>query len=184
MLQTNEVRVAVTGTIARGPVGATAPTGTTGPIPSGFDDLGFLDEKGFTEDPNKSAKSIKAWQNGTEVRTLVSDGKLTYKFRMIQTNKNTVETFYGTDVTQTNEHGTFVIQPTKTGGRHAWLFDVIDGVNHRRIYVPEGEVTDTSAISYVGSDETGYEITISAYFNDKIGGNAQVWDTALALPSA
>jgi len=181
MLQTNEVRVAVTGEVFRGPQSVQAPTGTTGPVPDGLIGLGYLDEKGVTEDPNKSVKSIKAWQNGAEVRTLVTDGKLSMKFRMIQTNKATTETFYGTEVEQTSEHGTYDIKPTSTGGRQSWLFDYIDGDKHRRVWVPEGEVTDTSAISFVGTDERGYEVTISCYPSDSLdGANARVWDTALA----
>lgn len=178
-LKSNEVRVAVTGEVHRGPLGTTAPTGTTGPVPSGQTGLGFVDDGGVTEDPNKSTKVIKAWQKGQTVRTLVTDGTLTYKFRMIQTNKDTTEVYYGSKVTQTEDEGSFVIDPTNTGGRQTWTIDVLDGPNIRRIWIPEGEITDTTAIKYAGTDETGYEVTLTAYYSDSISGNAKTWDTAL-----
>ena len=181
-LNSSQVRVAVTGEVYVAPLSVTAAiTGTAGAIPTGYTGLGLVDDGGVTEDPNKSTKQIKAWQKGQVVRTLVSDAALTYKFRMIQTNADTTSVFYGTEVDQTEAEGSFIIDPSSTGGRRKWLIDVLDGANVRRIWVPEGEVTDTTAIKYASTDETGYEITIAAYLNAELGGNAKVWDTALKL---
>lgn len=183
-LKSNEVRVAVTGEVNVGPLSVTAPTGAAGPVPTGQTGLGFVDDGGVTEDPNKSTKVIKAWQKGQTVRTLVTDGTLTYKFRLIQTNKDTTEAYYGSKVTQTATEGSWVIDPTNTGGRKTWTIDVVDGANLRRIWIPEGEVTDTAAIKYAGTDETGYEVTVTAYFSESIGGNAKTWDTSLKTAAA
>ena len=180
----SNVRVGVTGEVNVGPSSTTPPTGTTGPVPVGMKGLGCVDEKGVTEDPNKSTKEIKIWQNGATVRTLVSDGKLTYKFRLVETTAETVALFYGTTVTQTAADGSYVINPTSTGGRKAFLIDVLDGANVRRIWIPQGEVTDTAALTYASGEEYGYDITISAYFDTGLGGNAKTWDTALKTPAA
>ena len=179
MLDTNNVRVGVTGEMSVGPLGTTAPTGAAGALPVAMKGLGYVDDAGVTEDPNKSVKDIKGWQKGAIVRSLVTDGKLTYKLRLIETKKETVEAFYGTEVAVSATEGTWVINPTSTGGRQCFDLDVIDGANIRRIWIPQGEITDTAAIKYANTDEYGYEITITAYYDADLGGNAQVWDTAL-----
>src|SRR4051794_6611910 len=105
------VRVAVTGAVSVGLTSATAPTGTASAL-TGFDDLGLVGEDGVTEARGRSTNSIKAWQNGATVRTVVTDGELTYHFVMLETKKETVETYYGTTVTEAVADGSFVIVPT------------------------------------------------------------------------
>ncbi|NHN55772.1 hypothetical protein G9U51_08280 [Calidifontibacter sp. DB0510] len=179
MLNSGNVRVGVTGEVNVGPTSTTPPTGTTGPVPTGMKGLGYVDDKGVTEDPNKSTKVIKAWQKGATVRTLVTDGTLTYKFRLIETTAETTALFWGTTVTQTATEGSFVNDPTATGGRKCFLIDVLDGGNLRRIWIPQGEVTDTTALTYNNGDEYGYEVTVTAYYDNALGGNAKTFDTAL-----
>lgn len=182
MLNSANVRVGVTGAVLLGPQSlSSAITTAVGPLPTELAELGYVDEGGVTEDPNKSTKDVKAWQKGATVRTIISEGKLTYKFRLIETNKAVIEAFYGATVTQTAEEGSWTINPTATLGRRNWVFEVVDGASLRRIWVPSGEITDTSAVKYASSEEYGYEVTLSAYASPLIDdGNARVWDTSLA----
>jgi len=172
------VRVAVTGAVSVGATSATAPTGTSGTL-TGFTDLGLIGEDGVTEAHGRSTNSIKAWQNGAEVRVVVTEGTLTYNFVMLETKKETVELYYGTTVTQTATDGSFVVIPTATGGRKSFVLDVVDGAELIRTYVPEGEVTEVGDKVYVNGEAIGYEVTVTAYLNSGIGGNAQTWATAL-----
>jgi hypothetical protein len=52
-----------------------------------------------------------------------------------------------------------------TGQRdvRAFCFDIIQGTNHLRFYVPQGEVTDLGSVKYVTNDLTAYQFTITAY---------------------
>lgn len=174
----SNVRVAGSGEISVGATTALAPT-DTGSVPTGFAGLGYLSEDGFTESRERSIEDLKGWQNGTTVRSVVTDANLTYSFTMIETNKDTVELFYGTTVTQSATEGNYVIVPAETGGRKSFILDVIDGDNLKRIYVPQGEVTETGEVQYAGGQPIGYEVTITTYADSTIGGNAEVWDTAL-----
>jgi hypothetical protein len=47
----------------------------------------------------------------------------------------------------------------------AFCFDLIQGSNHLRFYVPQGEVTDQGSIKYVTDDLIQYQVTITAYPN-------------------
>lgn len=177
----SNVRVAGSGEISVAPTATTAPT-DTGTLPTGFKGLGFLSEDGFTEARERSIEDLKGWQNGATVRSVVTDANLTYTFTMVETKKETVELYYGTTVTQSATNGNYVIVPANTGGRKSFILDVIDGSNLKRIYVPQGEVTETGDIVYSNGEPIGYEVTVTTYPDDTVGGNAEVWDTALKTP--
>ena len=174
----SKVRVAVTGAVSVGATTAAAPTGTGGTL-TGFTDLGLIGEGGVTESRGRSTNDIKAWQNGATVRTVITDGTLTYNFVMLETKKETVETYYGSTVTAAAADGSLVVVPTATGGRKSFILDVIDGSELIRVYVPQGEVTEVGDRVYVNGEPIGYEVTVTAYVDSTIGGAAQVWMTAL-----
>lgn len=175
----SNVRVAGAGEISVGLTSATAPT-DTGTVPVGFTGLGYLSEDGFTEARDRSVEDLKAWQNGDTVRSVVTEADLSYSFTMIETSKATVELFYGTTVTQAVANGNYVIVPSATGGRKSFILDVIDGANLKRIYVAQGEVSEVGEVKYANGEPIGYEVTLKTYPDTGIGGNAEVWDTALA----
>lgn len=177
-LDSSLVRVAVTGAVSVGATSATAPTGTAGTL-TGFTDLGFIGEDGVTETRDRSTNTLKAWQNGATVRTVVTDGTLTYKFVMLETKKETVELYYGTTVTSATSDGSFVIVPTNTGGRKSFIIDVVDGAELERVYIPQGEVTEVGDKVYAGGEAIGYEVTVTAYPDATLGGSAKVYATAL-----
>jgi hypothetical protein len=172
------VRVAVTGAVMVGPTSATAPTSTSSAT-TGFADLGYISDAGVTESRGRSTNSIKAWQNGDEVRVVVTDGTLTYKFVLLETSLATVQAFYGAAVTSAVADGSFVVVPTATGGRKSFLIDVVDGAELIRTYIPLGEITDVGDKVYSNGEAIGYECTLTAYPSSAISGNAKVWMTAL-----
>jgi hypothetical protein len=177
MTDSTKVRVAVSGEVLVGPTTATAPTGTAGTT-TGFVALGFVSEDGVTETRDRTADTIKAWQNAATVRTIITDASLTFTFTLIETNPDTVALFYGATVDDTE--GTFVVVPANTGGRQSFIFDVVDGDELIRTYVPQGEVTEVGDKVYASGEPIGYECTVTAYPDTTIDGSAQVWATALA----
>jgi hypothetical protein len=56
-----------------------------------------VSEDGVTETRDRSSDTIKAWQNAATVRTVVTDATLTYALTLIETKRETVELYYGTD---------------------------------------------------------------------------------------
>lgn len=176
MTDSTKVRVAVTGEVMVGLTTATPPTGTGGAT-TGFEALGFVSEDGVTETRDRSTNDIKAWQNAATVRSVVTEATLTYQMVLIETNKATVELFYGTDVD--DAEGSFNIVPASTGGRKSFIIDVVDGEELIRTYVPSGEVTEVGDRVYASGEPIGYEVTITAY-PDADGNAATVWATGLA----
>ena len=120
----SEVRVAVTGAVSVGPTTTAIPTSANATV-TGVTDLGYVGEDGVTETRDRSTSKLKAWQNAAVVREVVTESSFTYKFKLIQTNKAAVELYYGTTVDSLT--GAILIVPSATGGRHAFVIDVIDG---------------------------------------------------------
>lgn len=172
------VRVAVSGEVSVGLTTATAPTGTASAL-TGFTGLGFVSEDGIVETRDRSTDDIKGWQNAATVRTVVTDGSLTYTFTLLETTKAAVELAYGSTVTQSVTEGNYVIVPTSTGGRKSFVIDVVDGANLKRIYVPQGEITEVGDVTYSSGEPIGYEVTLTAYPDTTISGSAKVYETAL-----
>lgn len=176
-MTSSNVRVGVTGGVYRGPTGTAAPTSTTTAL-TGFTELGYVSEAGIREQRSITSDEIKAWQNGDTVRTVVSDATVTFQFTLIETTLVTLEAFYGGTATTGVGEGSIAIVPSATGGRAAWVIDVIDGAEKRRIHIEEGEITDRGEITYASGEPIGYEITITAYPVDGVA--ATVFSTALA----
>lgn len=180
-VDSSKVRVAVTGELLVGATTAAAPTGTGGTT-TGFTGLGYVGEDGVTESRERSSNDIRAWQNGASVRTVVTDGTLSYSLTLIETKKETVELYYGATATQSATEGNLVIVPTSTGGRKSFILDVVDGAELIRVYIPEGEVVEVGDRVYSNGEPIGYEVTIRAYNNTTLNGSARVYMTALKTP--
>lgn len=185
-LDSQNVRVAVTGAVSIGPTGTTAPTDADTTV-TGVTDLGYASEDGVTETRDRTTNTTRAWQNGDIVRETVTEANLTYQCTLIETKRETVELYYGTTVAA---DGSIIIVPSKTGGRHALLIDVIDGDDFIRIWVPQAEVTEVGDQVYANGEPIGYEVTIRAYPDaslvDADGniGSAQKWYSSLDTTAA
>jgi hypothetical protein len=123
------VRVAVTGAVMKGPIATAAPSGTGGTT-TGFIDLGYISEDGveITLPDAGDSTPIKAWQNGTTVRTIrtPSEDSPTWHFTMLETKKETIEAYFGVTVTSTATEGSFTY--TNAARPHeSYLVDVVDG---------------------------------------------------------
>lgn len=170
----SEVRVAITGELYVGPLGTTLPTDTSSPLDEDFAGLGYFNEDGVVEEYARDTEDIIAWQNATTVRTAVTSATATFTGTLIQTNVDVVETVFGTTVTQTVNHGSYTIDPAATSGRKAWVLEVIDGDNIKRLSIADGEITEIGEITYATGEPVGYEITLKAY------SNPVVYDSSLA----
>lgn len=173
------VRAAVTGVLSLGPTTAAAPTSAAGVL-TGFSDLGYVSDAGVTESRSRSTNDIRAWQGGVIVRTLVTEGSLTYQFVLLETSKATVEFYYGAVSTGAVADGNLVVVPTATGGRKSFVVDVIDGAELIRTYIAQGELTEVGDLVYSNGEAVGYDCTLTAYPDATLaGGCAKKFMTAL-----
>jgi hypothetical protein len=160
---TTNVRVAITGEVYVAPTGTALPTTAIATPNVAFKGLGAISEDGIAETRDRTTDDIRIWQDSAIARTVVTESSLRFTFTMVETKKETVELFYGSAVTDVT--GLITINPANTGGRKAFIIDVIDGAIIERTVIAEGEVTEVGDKTYVGTDAVGYEVTITAYTN-------------------
>lgn len=174
-LDSSLVRVAVTGAAYVAATGSTAPTDAAVALDAAFKELGYYSEDGVTEARDRTTNDIRG-HNGDTVRTVVTESTATFALTFIETNQRTIEAFYGGSVVAgTPPASSIVVVPSTTGGRKAFVLDVIDGSDLRRIYIPAGEITEVGEVVYSNGEPVGYPVTISAYPDDAISGSYQVF---------
>lgn len=175
------VRVAVTGAVSRGLTSATAPTGTSGAI-TGFTDLGGISEDGvgLSLPGSGDTTPLKVWQNGQTVRTLrtPSDDLPQLTFVMVETKLETIETYFGVEVTQTASEGTFDYAVTNRDPA-SYVLDVIDGAELIRMYLPRGIVSGVEEVTFANTDAVGWGVTVDAELDPTGAFNIRSWMTAL-----
>lgn len=181
-LDSGNVRVAVTGAVSVGNLGATPPTDADSALAQ-HTDLGYVGEDGVTEARDRTTNSIKGWQNADVLRETVTEANFTLQFVMVETKKETVETFYGTSVDVSD--GSLIVVPALTGGRKSYVLDVIDGDEFIRTYVPQGEIIEVGELVYSNGEAIGYPVTVKGYpdpslvDDDGNTGTAKKWYSSL-----
>jgi hypothetical protein len=158
-LDSDNVRVAVTGAVYVAPTGTTGPSYSDDALDVAFSDLGYVSADGIAESIDKSTTQIRSWQDGSLVREIVSDGTYSVSMTFIETNQDVVELYYGAALSS----GELAIDPRSTGGRQSFVIDVIDGTNIERTYIPAGEITSVGERTLASGEAIGYEVTITAY---------------------
>jgi hypothetical protein len=162
-LDAANVRVGITGGVRSAPVGTTAPTNPTDAYGAGWVEYGYVGEDGVEETFTAESTDIRAWQNGVLVRTVNSKTDATFKFMVIETNKNILADFRpGSTVSTSGGVTTTTVKPINPNPR-AFALDVIDGSYNTRKIIPRGEIVDRGPITYKTDEAIGYEITIKAY---------------------
>lgn len=158
-LDSDNVRVAVSGAVYVAPTGTTAPTTSSSALDIAFVDLGYVSADGITENIDRTTNQIRAWQNGSLVREITSEGTYSVDLTFIETKEDVLELYYGA----TNSSGEFSIDPASSGGRKSFVIDVVDGTAVERIYIPAGEITALGTRTLASGEAVGYQVTITAY---------------------
>jgi hypothetical protein len=158
-LDSDNVRVAVSGAVYVAPTGTTAPTTSSSALDAAFVDLGYVSADGITENIDRTTNQIRAWQDGSLVREVTSEGTYSVDLTFIETKEDVLELYYGA----TSTSGQFDIDPASSGGRKSFVIDVVDGTAVERVYIPAGEITALGTRTLASGEAVGYQVTITAY---------------------
>lgn len=169
-LNANNVVVGITGKVYVGATTTTAPTSATSQLDAGFTDLGYVSADGVTFATDRATNQIRAWQNADLVREVVTEGTTTYAFTLLESTLDSVAAYFGTEV---DGSGKIQLVPTATGGRKAFVIDVVDGADVVRHYIPFGEVLSIESQQIQNGEALTYGMTITAYVKE--GRAADIW---------
>ena len=161
-LDSDLVRVAVTGAVYVGPIATASPTDSSTALDEAFLDLGYVSSDGISETIDRTTAQIRAWQKGALVREVTSEGTYSVSLTFLETNQEVLELYFGSDITSGVLNG----DPTSSGGRKSFVIDVVDGAIVERTYIPLGEVTSVGERTLASGDAIGYNVTITAYADE------------------
>lgn len=156
------VKVGVTGSVYVGATSASAPTSSVSSL-TGFTELGYVSPDGIEESIDTSTSQIRAWQNGDLIREVITESTATFKFTLMETTKAVVELYYGSTVSGTTTSAKVDVNPSATGGKKSFVFNVVDGASVIRTYVATGEVIAVEPVTAANGDVIGYGLTVNAY---------------------
>ena len=158
-LTADNVVVGITGRVYVAPTATTAPTASDSTLDAAFKDLGYVSADGVEYATDRSTNQIRAWQNADLVREVVTEGTITYKFMLLESNQDVIQTYFGSTMTA----GKLEVDPTATGGRKSFVIDVVDGAKTIRHYIPAGEVMAVESQTIANGDAVAYGVTVTAY---------------------
>lgn len=136
-----------------------APTNTDA-LATGWTEVGYLDDSGLTVAHSDEVSDIKAWQRADIVRKVVTSSDVTFQFNMLETNKQSVELFYGV---ATESGGAALNEKGMVIKRQPFVLDVIDGDQIHRMYLPAAEVTERGDQEITSENAIKYTVTLTAY---------------------
>lgn len=179
------VDVGLTGAISKAPLGTAAPTTAVSVLDAAYVDTGALSPDGIAlamPGPGDTTP-IKIWQGDLTVRTLraTSEELPALTFTMLETNKGTVETYFGVTVAQTATEGSF----SYTGAApvaSVYTADILDGTKSKRFHIPRGMKAEVGDLVFKNDEAIGYEVTIECEYDATAGYYFRYWDTGLKTP--
>lgn len=156
------------------PVGTAQPTDPAAAPTGAWLAIGAISDDGLTNGIEEDSESFTPWGQVSPFRTVTTSSVRTFSMTAWETNRPIVRSLHNriavADLVPDGDGiVTFVETATPTPDRRAWLFDVYDGDIWERFYVPEGEITERSDVTFAQGEMVGYEWTISTY-PDSVGG--------------
>jgi len=130
--------------------------------------LGAISDDGLVTGFDEDSQSFTPWGLSAPFRTVTTSSVRTVQITLWETRRPIVRSImYRQDLDDlvADENGivTFAESATVTPDRRSYIFDIYDGDNWERIYIPEGEVTDRGDDTAKQDEMRGFEITITAY---------------------
>ncbi|MFJ6073709.1 phage tail protein [Streptomyces sp. NPDC093065] len=155
--------------------GWVAATGTSAPESpliqpvSPWEPLGSISDDGLTYGFDEDSQEFTPWGLTSPFRTQITKSVRTFGVTLWETSRIAVQSIMyripAGDLAPDEESGLTAYAETAspTPDRRAWWFLVMDGDTAKGFYVPQGEVSDRSDVTFKQDEMSGYEITVTAY---------------------
>lgn len=130
--------------------------------------LGAISDDGLVYGFDEDSQEFTPWGLTSPFRTTIIKSVRTFKVVLWETARTTVQSvMYRIPVADLVPDGdgltAFAETAAPTPDRRAWWFPVFDGDSARGFYVPQGEISDRSDVTFKQDTMSGYEVTITAY---------------------
>lgn len=153
--------------------GFVAPTGTASPASpleqpvSPWEPLGAISDDGLVYGFDEDSQQFTPWGLTSPFRTTITQSIRTFGLTLWETSRVPVQSLmYRLDAAELAPVGgltSFAETASPVPDRRAFWFVVFDGDNAKGFYLPEGEISDRSDVTFKQDEMSGYEITVTAY---------------------
>lgn len=154
-----------TGSVWIAPYGTTLPTMATQSLNAAFKSMGYISEDGLVNSIETDTEQIHAW-GGDMVLSGQTTFMESFTVNLLETNSETLKTFYGSDNVTVEGNGSITVQQTSEMLPNvSVVFDmVLTGGRIKRIVVPIAQIVDRSGeITYVDGQAITYPAVFMAY---------------------
>lgn len=153
------------------PTGTTAPTSPLDQPAAPWTALGAISDDGLTYGFDEDSETFTPWGLTSPFRTQITQSVRTFGLTVWETSRLAVQSLQfridEADLTPDGEGlTTFAETASPVPDRRAFWFVVLDGDNARGFYVPEGEISERSDVTYKQDEMSGFEWTITTYPDD------------------
>ncbi|MFM1542054.1 phage tail protein [Helcococcus ovis] len=160
----------VGGAIFTAPLATEAkPTDATTDLDKAFKNLGYVSEDGLVNSNTAETEDISAW-GGDTVLTVQTSKPDTFTFTLIEVlNEEVLKVVYGNkNIEGTLEDGITVKANSTPQEAKLFVVDMIlNGGILKRIFIPNGVVSEVGEITYTDGEAVGYETTVKALPDEK-----------------
>ncbi len=168
--------------------GATAPDSPLTQPVSPWEPLGAISDDGLVYGFDEDSQEFTPWGLTSPFRTQITKSVRTFKVTLWETARVAVQSVMyripSGDLSPDEVSGltSFAETASPIPDRRSWWFVVLDGDNARGFYVPQGEISDRSDVTFKQDEMSGYEITVTAYPDDA-GNTVYHTDKVAATPA-
>lgn len=169
------------------PTGSTAPSSPLVQPVAPWEPLGAISDDGLTYGFDEDSQEFTPWGLTSPFRTQITKSVRTFKCTLWETARVAVQSImYRIDAADLAPDvgglTSFAETASPTPDRRSWWFLVMDGDTARGFYVPQGEISDRSDVTFKQDEMSGYEITVTAY-PDEAGNTVYHTDKVPATPA-
>ncbi|WP_069883558.1 phage tail protein [Streptomyces luteocolor] len=150
-----------------GDTGTSAPASPLTQPLAPWEPLGAISDDGLTYGIDEDSQEFTPWGLTSPFRTQITKSVRTFKMTLWETARVAVQSIMyripAAELEPVSGLTTFAETASPVPDRRAWWFLVMDGDTAKGFYVPQGEVSDRSDVTFKQDEMSGYEITVTAY---------------------
>ncbi|MFD4394646.1 phage tail protein [Kitasatospora sp. NPDC058478] len=166
--------------------GTTSPTSPIVQPAAPWLPLGAISDDGLKYGFDEDAQAFTPWGFTAPFRTQTTKSLRTFGIKLWETSRTTVKSLMyrvpEASLTPTTGITSYAETAAPQPDRRAFWFVVVDGSTYNGFYVPQGEITDRSDVTFKQDEMAGYEVKITAY-PDAAGNTVYHLDKLPATPA-
>ncbi|WP_306317204.1 MULTISPECIES: phage tail protein [unclassified Streptomyces] len=169
------------------PVGTLALDSPLSQPPAPWEPLGAISDDGLTYGFDEDSQEFTPWGLTSPFRTQITKSVRTFGLTVWETSRVAVQSLqYRLTAGDLEPDGEGLTKYAETASpvpdRRAFWFLVIDGNSYKGFYVPQGEISERSDVTFKQDEMSGYEWTITTY-PDEAGNTVYHVDKIPATPA-